>query len=76
MKRQLAKTLVIGGANLYQQMIDRADRMYLTHVDGQFTGDAWFPEFSQDDWEIISTNHYKSNEKNNYDFNIPVYSRK
>lgn len=70
------EVMIIGGANLYQQMIDRADRMYLTHVDGQFAGDAWFPEFSLDDWEIISVNHYQSNEKNNYNFNITAYSRK
>jgi dihydrofolate reductase len=70
------EVMIIGGANLYRQMIDRADRMYLTQVDGQFTGDAWFPEFGLDEWEIISTNHYQSNAKNNYDFNITVYSRR
>ena len=70
------EVMIIGGANLYQQMIDRADRMYLTHVDGQFEGDAWFPEFSLNDWQVISSRNYQADEKNNFNFTITEYVRK
>ena len=66
--------MVIGGANLYQQMIDRADKLYLTHVDGEFEGDAWFPEFNLDDWKIISSKQYRADDRNNFNFTIIEYA--
>lgn len=70
------EVMVIGGANLYEQMINRADRMYLTHVDGQFEGDAWFPAFSLDEWEMVSSECFQADERNNYSFTITEYERK
>lgn len=69
------EVMVVGGANLYQQLIDRADRLYLTLVDGEFEGDAWFPKFSLDEWKIISSRHYTADERNNYSFTINEYVR-
>lgn len=37
---------IIGGAQLYQQTIDIADRLYLTIVQGSFDADAFFPDYS------------------------------
>ncbi len=38
---------VIGGADIYSQTIDRADRLYLTEVDDAPVGaDAFFPDFT------------------------------
>ena len=70
------EAMIIGGENLYGQMIARADRMYLTQVEGEFTGDAWFPAFNQNDWEVVSVKHYNANDKNNYAFDITEYVRK
>ena len=70
------EVMIIGGASFYQQMIDRADRMYLTHVDAACEGDAWFPEFSTQDWKIIAEKEYAADEKNNYSFRTVDYQRK
>ncbi len=70
------EVMIIGGANLYSQMIDRASRMYLTHVDAECEGDAWFPEFCMDDWEVVDEKIYSADEKNNYDFKVVTYLRK
>jgi dihydrofolate reductase len=37
----------IGGAELYAQAIALADRLYLTEVDIDAAGDAWFPDFDR-----------------------------
>ena len=37
--------MLVGGANLYAQALDIADRMQLTEIDLDVDGDAWFPEF-------------------------------
>lgn len=45
---------IIGGAELYRQALPLAQRLYLTEVAESSTGDAFFPEFSQVDWQEIS----------------------
>ena len=70
------EVMIIGGASFYQQMIERADRMYLTHVDAECEGDAWFPEIKPEDWDIVSEEKYTADEKNNFDFKITTYYRK
>jgi len=72
----VGEIMIIGGANLYQQMIARADRLYLTQVDAECDGDAWFPEFDLNDWDVLSEKKHTADEKNNYDFRILSYQRK
>ncbi len=38
---------IAGGANIFAQTIDKADKLYLTIVKGEFTGDAYFPDYSR-----------------------------
>jgi len=70
------EVMIIGGANIYQQMIEKADRMHLTYVDAECEGDAWFPDFDLTNWEIIKKEVVKADEKNNFDFKIITYERK
>ena len=44
----------IGGAELYQQTINLADRLYLTEIAIDVAqGDAWFPDFDRAIWQEI-----------------------
>ncbi|MDA1091475.1 MAG: dihydrofolate reductase [Proteobacteria bacterium] len=45
------EVFIIGGAEIYAQAIDRAGRIYLTEVDQELPGDAYFPEFDRGDWK-------------------------
>ena len=44
------EVFVIGGAEIYAQALDRADRIYMTEVEGDFPGDAFFPDFDRRRW--------------------------
>lgn len=46
-KIEKEEIFIIGGGQIYQQSIKLADRLYLTVVEGEFPGDAFFPEYSQ-----------------------------
>ncbi len=35
---------IIGGAELYKQTIDKVDGIYLTRIDADYEGDAFYPE--------------------------------
>ncbi|GLT22569.1 dihydrofolate reductase [Zoogloea oryzae] len=47
---------VMGGAELYRQALPIADRLYLTEIDADFAGDAFFPELAKDDWREAQRN--------------------
>ena len=36
----------IGGASVYKQAIDIADKLYLTIIDAEYQADVWFPDYS------------------------------
>jgi len=50
----------IGGAELYSQALDIADRIYLTEIKADFSGDAWFPEFDTNLWQETGRKPCKS----------------
>jgi dihydrofolate reductase len=45
-----AEGIVIGGAELYRLALPLADRLYLTRIDAEFSGDAFFPPIEPADW--------------------------
>lgn len=46
---------IFGGAELYSQTIDIADKLYLTIIDIEITGDTFFPQFSDSNFIIKSS---------------------
>ncbi len=70
------EAMVIGGANLYEQMLPMAHKMYLTLVDAECDGDAWFPSFDESEWEVVDEFSHPADEKNNYAFRVVTYQRK
>lgn len=68
--------MIIGGANLYLQVLDKADRLYLTQVHAKFEGDAWFPKIHYSDWHEISREDHQADEKNSVDYSFVVYQRR
>ncbi len=44
------EVMVIGGAEIYAQALPRLDRLYLTEIDAEIDGDAYFPEIEPRAW--------------------------
>ncbi|SEB41713.1 dihydrofolate reductase [Pseudomonas saponiphila] len=49
-----SELMLIGGAQLYAQGLEQADRLYLTRVALNPAGDAWFPQFDEQQWKRVS----------------------
>jgi dihydrofolate reductase len=47
------EVIVIGGGQIYKQTIDMADKLYITHVNMNVDGDAFFPEINLNKWQEI-----------------------
>lgn len=76
MASQDSEVFVAGGAQIYQQMLPRADRIYLTSIDQEFEGDTTFPEFDESDWQLIVKENRASDAKNSYHYSFLTYERK
>jgi dihydrofolate reductase len=71
-----AEPFLAGGAQIYEQSIHRADRMYLTRVHADLEGDAFFPDFDDvAEWRLVDAEHFDADEKNNYPFSFLTYDR-
>ncbi len=62
----------VGGADLYQQVIEIADRLYLTEIQADFVGDAWFPLVDATQWRETerTTRHAEADGGLVYDFAV------
>ena len=45
------EVMVIGGAQIYKQMLELSDKMLLTEVDASKEADVYFPEFNHSEWD-------------------------
>jgi dihydrofolate reductase len=70
------QVFVIGGAELYAQALDLADRLYLTFVEAEVAADAFFPPFAEDDWLVQETVAQPADEQNQFGFTYKLLVRK
>lgn len=70
------EVMIIGGASFYEQMLSKADRMYLTFVHAEINGDAWFPEYDPSGWQEVERVEVKADEKNAFDHTFVILERK
>jgi dihydrofolate reductase len=70
------EVFVIGGAQLYKSALPFAQRLYITHIDTSIDGDAFFPEFDYEDWEVLSSKYHDADEKNQFGATFKIYERK
>ncbi len=71
-----SEAFIAGGAEIYAQVMHRADRMYLTRVHAEVEGDTWFPEFDDvSEWRLTDAERFEADEKNEYPFSFLTYER-
>lgn len=57
------EVFVIGGAEVYKQLMPSIQRLYLTIIHHTFVGDAYFPQIKSQEWrEIKREDHLPDNE--------------
>ena len=67
---------ICGGAEVYAQTLDLAERLYLTEVHADCDADTFFPEFNRDEWIEQSSEPHIADEKNEYPFTFLVLVKK
>lgn len=68
--------MIIGGGELYAQLMDRADRLYITHIALEPAGDVRFPAISPDEWRVIDEPMVEASPKDDATYRVKVYERR
>ena len=67
---------IIGGGIIYEQTMHLLDKLYLTEVDLDVDGDVFFPDIKSEEWDLVSSEHHSSDEKNEHAYTFKVFERK
>lgn len=68
---------IIGGGDIFKKGLKIADKIELTRVHATFEdADTFFPEFSKDDWTLVSSVKHEKDEKHRYVFTYETWVRK
>ena len=70
-----AEAFLIGGAQLYEEGLRRADKMIVTEIHADFDGDARFPAPDPAQWEEVSRETHRAKEPNDFEYAFVVYRR-
>ena len=71
------EAFVIGGGMVYRQMMERADKLYITHIHHSWPdADTFFPEIDPKVWKQLSAEKHLADENNPYDYTFATYGRR
>jgi dihydrofolate reductase len=70
------ENFIIGGGMIYKLFIDKADKLYITHVDASFPdAEVFFPEIIPIVFLETSREEYKKDTENPYNYTFTTYTR-
>ncbi len=66
---------IIGGGEIYQHALPRADRVYITFIHAEIEGDTVFPELDETTWALVDDERCEADERHEFAFSFRVYER-
>lgn len=72
---EASEVMIIGGQQIYQTFLPKADRLYLTEIYTTVDGDAFFPEFDTADWKEVDRQEHPANDRNEHAFSFVTLQR-
>ena len=69
------EVVLIGGGYIFQESINLVNKLVLTRVNCDIDGDVFYPRLDFTEWSITSSESFKKDEENDYDFLVETYIR-
>jgi dihydrofolate reductase len=70
------EVMIIGGGDLYAQLLPRADRLYISHIDLAPPGDVYFPPIDEREWVVVDLPEVAPHPKDEATYRVKVYARR
>lgn len=69
------EVFVIGGAMIYNLLMPHVNKMYVTAIDKEFEGDAFFPRIDENKWRVVERIKGQQDENSNLEYEFITYER-
>ena len=69
------ETFVIGGAMIYNLLMPYVKKMYVTEIDKEFEGDAFFPRINEEIWKEVSREVGPEDNENKFKYEYVIYEK-
>ncbi|QAA00134.1 type 3 dihydrofolate reductase [Pseudoalteromonas sp. R3] len=70
------EVMIIGGGNIYEQFLPLSNRLYLTYIDLEVSGDTRFPDHTQvGEWHEVASQAFEADEKNLYSYKFVTLNK-
>ena len=70
-----AEVVIIGGGQIYDLFLPKAQRIYLTRVGADVDGDAYFPPIDAGKWQLQDREAHPADDHNEFDYEFLTYVR-
>jgi dihydrofolate reductase len=67
--------VIIGGADVYRQLLPKVQTIHLTRVHAAVRGDVYFPELAPDEWREVATEYHPADERHAHAFTFSELQR-
>jgi len=75
-KQGESELFIIGGGEVFKQSIKLADRIYLTIVEASVDADTFFPDYDEEEWQLIAYEDFNSTNGDQYPYKYKILERK
>ena len=73
--KNLDEIIIIGGGYLFRDTLSITNKLVLTKVDCNIEGDVFYPEIDLNEWKKLSSENFKKDSDNDYDFTVITYEK-
>ena len=70
------ENFVIGGAMIYNLLMPYVEKMYITQINKEFDGDAFFPKINENIWKEVDRQKGPKDEVSNLDYDYITYEKR
>ncbi len=67
------EVVLIGGGYVFEESKNMVNKLVLTRVNCEVDGDVFYPEIDLSNWKKISTESFKHDDENEYDFSVETF---
>lgn len=71
-----SQTFIVGGAEIYAQTLPLVDTLYITEIQQDVAGDAWFPEIDSSEWHEVAREVRTQASPQPLEYHFVTYHRK
>jgi dihydrofolate reductase len=75
-KAGVDEIMVMGGEDVFREVLPQAGRIYLTQVHATLEGDTWFPKLDQSEWREVFREDYPPGPKDDHAFSFVLLERR